>query len=818
MLLRYTVRSRFICRKACLTIGLFILNFGAMANNIIKLGSGSLSSYPARTTVVVADGATVSVPIGPSVTMGENSRLILGSGSTLDIEGTLEMKDGSVLDAEKGAVKLQGELKLEANSTLCLRDYPVSGNGTIAAPEYTIRSRDQEYASLVAPCTFIFNGVSVTGMWHIDRAYPQWFAAPGCDDWSDPINKAIEMKYTGEVFLQRGRYKVKKSVKINYGIELVGESGAPRFFDKNENYRSDFWDTSLFVSNSDAALTNFQSGYMVLVNTKGVADYPNPNIPIRNQFGMWRVNNPCNVTALRNITLMDGENDEQVLPGLSALFAAGGLTIEYCGFRNFKQAIVKSRDYADGFVIRNCRFSGANKQHYENIVQPDSDGIYDTEYMVHLAGDGDNLQIVGNSFSGGYIKRNSTLFVANNRGGTISDNITGGIIKFADCRGLSFVNNHAKSSMESGEGMQIQVLNSQMEISDNFFYKSELGNIVVGSEYMNVPCELELHNNTYLMPFHNLFAGLSIDSIANKSLEKREGEFQSWSAGLLARASAPEITIGYGATINMSNQFRQIALRNSTHPALTSGVQFSTELTLNNPMQSDVEKRKLNDLSPFLSGTGTINAGFSVNNISYTLSNINSRTAYMMANSADRWYAKTGAYEYYAIFVIDRQRNIVAFMDDKPYKKLNIYGTSGTSINKENFIYNPRSTNAVSSLVCIVGGVVKQPWSGYLRMYRCCTDTTGAKTWSTVDVPVANALTLYDNGLFLGGYPWVDCQDPSQNLTVADYLKIQKVSHINESVECYGETRPLALPSSWSAGDKLFNIGADSSWSIFLKK
>lgn len=295
-----------------------------MANNIITLESGSLSSYPAGTTIVVADGATVSVPIGLPVIMGENSRLILGSGSSLVVEGTLEMKDGSVLDAKKGAINLQGELKLLANSTICLRDYPVVGNGTIAAPAYTLYSHQQSYASLVAPCTFIFNGVSVTGMWHIDRAYPQWFAEPGCDDWSDPINKAIDMKYTGEVFLQRGRYKVKKSVKINYGIELVGESGAPRFFDSNENYRSDFWGTSLFVSNSDATLTDFQSGYMVLVNTKDVADYPNPNTPVRDQSGVWKVNNPCNVTAIRNITLMDGEDSSQVLPGLSALFTAGG--------------------------------------------------------------------------------------------------------------------------------------------------------------------------------------------------------------------------------------------------------------------------------------------------------------------------------------------------------------------------------------------------------------------------------------------------------------------------------------------------------------
>lgn len=817
MMLRHTIRLRLKYRDACLTIVLFILNFSAMANNIITLGSGPLSSYPAGTTVVVSDGATVSVHKGERVTMEENCRLILGAGSTLDVDGTLEMSGGSVLDAERGEVKLHGELKLLANSTICLRDYPVVGNGTIAAPAYTLYSHQQSYASLVAPCTFIFNGVSVTGMWHIDRAYPQWFAAPGCDDWSDPINKAIDMKYTGEVFLQRGRYKVKKSVKINYGIELVGESGAPRFFDSNENYRSDFWGTSLFVSNSDATLTDFQSGYMVLVNTKDVADYPNPNTPVRDQSGVWKVNNPCNVTAIRNITLMDGEDSSQVLPGLSALFTAGGLTIESCDFRNFKQAIVKSHDYADGFVIRNCRFSGVHKKHYENIVQPDSDGIYDTEYMVHLAGDGDNLQIVGNLFNGGNIKRNRTILVSNNRGGTISDNITGGIIKFADCRGLSFVNNHMESSMESGEGMQIQVLNAQMEVSNNFFYKSELGNIVVSSNGYNIPCVLELHDNSYLLPFHNLFHGLSNNTIAHKSLEDRKAEFQKWKSIWLARVAKPEIIVGYGATVNISNQYRNTALKQSLTWPVTVGVSFGTE-KFNGTIASPESVERLNNLSPFLSCKGTISAGYDINGVSYTLSNINQRTAAMMNNSNDRWYAMSGKYEYYAVFVIDRQRGIIAYPQGMPYIKLKDINSTAFSLAKTNFIENPLAEDAVSTLVTIHGEDSAPVWSGYLRMYRCCTDAAGAKTWSTVDVPVANVLTLYDNGLFFGGYPWMDCEDPSQNLTVTDDLKLKMVSHINESVECYGETRPLALPSSWSVGDKLFNIGTDSSWSVFLKK
>lgn len=775
-------------------------------------------------TLVIGDFATVTIPNGIQATTGANCKIILGSGSTLQINpnASLSLDSLSVLDCRNGYLKLcdtTSHLNLSADCTLSLGNIPVSGSGTIAAPAYTGDAAKQEYAFLGAPCTFIFNGVSVTGMWHIDRAYPQWFAEPGCDDWSIPINKAIAMKRTGEVFLQRGRYQTKHSIRVSYGIELTGESGLIPL-NSADNSKSDFLGTTI-VANKDSSLySNFQSGYMVLVNTKPASQYPSHSEPIDKQFNMWVHPYPAFITSVRNITFKNGDDENHIVPHLNCLFTAGGLDIELCRFLNFKQAIVKSRDYADGFVIKDCRFSGANKAHYANSGATSATNItvYDTKWMITLDGDGDNLQISGNAFMGTGLQNNRTLYVGHNRGGLISCNITGGEIVLNCCRGLTFSNNHMESSMESNEGMLLRVLNSQVTISDNFFYKSERGNIYIAGGGYGTPSVAEIHNNTYLCTYHDLFPGKEVEEINKISLEDRDKKFKDRKKIWLARSSAPEIIIGDGATVNISNQYRQVTLLNSLTWPITVGVQFGAETQSDKTnMPNDKATTLLNNLSPYLSCSGRINAGFSINGISYKLSDINKRTALMMPNENDRWYAPAGKYEYYAVFVIDRQRNIMAYPNGKPYKQLKYNGAS--SLSKDNFIDNPSSANAVSTLISIHGESSAPTWSGYLRMYRCCTNSAGSQIWDTVDVPVVNSLILYDNGLFLSGYLWQECANPLDSLNNAtDTLKIQDVTHTNESVECTAITKPTSLPDAWNRGDKIYNVGNQTDWTIFIKK
>ena len=811
---------------------------------------GTISAtYPDNARIIISDNAEVSfsaltigsgctfvlgqfctVTINATATVGSNTQIILQPGSTLTVASgaSLQLSTSCLLDVTLGKLILNGStpLNLGSESILRIGNIPISGSGTISGPEFVENYVIQKFAFLEAKCTFVFDGVDIDGNWHMDRAYPQWFAAPGCDDWSVPINNAIEMKRTGEVFLQRGLYPTKHSIRVRYGIELVGENGF--ISNPGNGSNSDLLGTTIVANKNSSSCSNFQSGYMVLVNTKPVEQYPSSE-HIEEQFNMWVHPYPAFTTVVRNITFMNGDKSERIIPQLNGLFTAGGLDIEQCRFLNFKQAIVKSRDYADGFVIKDCRFSGVNIVHYAppGTTSATDTTVYDTKWMIYLNGDGDNLQFTGNAFMGSRFLNNRTLYVGQNRGGLISCNITGGEIVLNGCRGLTFSNNHMESSMESNEGMLIRVLNSQVTISDNFFYKSERGNIYVAGGGYGTPSVAEIHNNTYLCTFHDLFPGITNDSIQDYySLEERRTEFEAKKKIWLARSSAPEIIVGDGATVNISNQYRQVALLNSVTWPLTVGIQFRAENQNDSIFLTDtIATTLLNNLSPYLSGSGTINAGFAVNNVNYQLHNINRRTATMMPNRNDRWYAESGEYEYFAVFVIDRQRNIIAYPNGMKYKHLKNKGD--TIIKKNNFIDNPVDANAVSTLIPIYGGTYFPKWSGYLRMYRCRVerDTIINKIvrefdWNTVDVPVVNAMMLYDNGLFLSGYPWQKCSEanPLGSLPDTDTLKLQDVTHLNESVECTATTKPSSLPDTWSRGDKIFNVGNETDWDVFIKR
>ena len=90
------------------------------------------------------------------------------------------------------------------------------------------------FTSVEAPITQIFGDtVYAKGYWHIDCAYPQWFDAvvgtQSCDtanphDCSVAINKAAEMKMSGEVFLPAGVYLVSHTIFLRHGINLTGDS------------------------------------------------------------------------------------------------------------------------------------------------------------------------------------------------------------------------------------------------------------------------------------------------------------------------------------------------------------------------------------------------------------------------------------------------------------------------------------------------------------------------------------------------------------------------------------------------------------------
>jgi hypothetical protein len=79
-------------------------------------------------------------------------------------------------------------------------------------------------------------------------------------DSSAAINKAIQMKLTGEVFLPRGIYKVNNTIKVRCGIILTGELG---MYDNSER------NATILVPGTDGDFMNGGSAkYFVRVNVK----------------------------------------------------------------------------------------------------------------------------------------------------------------------------------------------------------------------------------------------------------------------------------------------------------------------------------------------------------------------------------------------------------------------------------------------------------------------------------------------------------------------------------------------------------------------
>ena len=169
---------------------------------------------PDNTEIILRNDAHVSCG---NLTLGRNSLICIESGVlTVKAGCKLTLGEGSRLDARSGVLDLVGaRCDIRPESTLMLSDYPVRG-GTLAGGWGAIPVswdngdyKFHKYRSyLQAPISRVFDGTEFVGHWDMDRAYPQWFADADCDDWSEPINKAIDLKGSGEVFLPAGIYYV----------------------------------------------------------------------------------------------------------------------------------------------------------------------------------------------------------------------------------------------------------------------------------------------------------------------------------------------------------------------------------------------------------------------------------------------------------------------------------------------------------------------------------------------------------------------------------------------------------------------------------
>ena len=816
-------------------------------------------------TLILGRYCDVTIEADTEVTFNNNCGLIMEAGSRLTIANGAKiiLREGCSVDFSQGLVSLGSSINTQTkaiielgNNTILKAGYqrPISGNGLIKAPDFIPDNTvtEQKYAVFVAPPIQVFDdGIEVIGNWHMDKAYPQWFAPSNCTNWTPPIHKAITMKRTGVVFLQRGLYKVQSSIHIPYGIQLVGEAGV-RGYDYTNNKYEDSHGTiiaaTLYYPSADSdSWRYFDFGSMILVNINSdkIPNFSNNTQPstIKSNKELWSKAYPVATnTAIRSISLYNGskrvvngdlDKNTEVVPELTGVFVAGGCVFEKLYFGTFKQAIVKTRDYADNMQILDCTFSKCyDFNNYpvlsngttENDEEQDSKNAL---YMVQLNGSGDNLIFKSNAFHSGN-KYNYALSVSNCYGGTISDNIINERVRIETCRALTFTNNHMESDEEDFYGPQIRIINSQITVSSNFFYKSEKNNIVVRGSNSGEVCVATIENNSFSCRF------TEIPRNNGETDKQYEGRYNEYIERWKKRSESAEICINPGASVQIRNQYRHMNGVNYMTWPTSIGIQFKIIGTsggeLNPELNSDVELfailNKLNTLSPYLSSQGNIKTGFKIESLLNTQENTNVQMKESASSSNVRWYSASGFYDYYAQLVFDKERRIIGTIDGNSFKHIVSSPTEHTSYYDciiNNLTLDRDTTRCRGTQISLYNSrAITIGWNATIHVFRSYRENRNddVKYWDKVEIPISGAESLYDNGITLSGYTWKRLSTPADANGITDETPgIKSITFRNNNVECMSTANPKSsLKGTWQQGDIIYNISNDESWNLFIKK
>ena len=180
--------------------------------------------------------------------------LVVGKGVHVDFNVNFAFADGTVIEIKEGgclevtsnvavgkncriyagseALSLleKKSLTIGQNSMLYLQWHSVFGSGTLVGA----------FAQIEAPLVEIFSStVKIEGDWLNDRVYPQWFGAvayKSCGEASaassvcsaDAIERAAKMAVSGEVFIPRGYYRIARTIKLQFGVNICGASSIDR--------------------------------------------------------------------------------------------------------------------------------------------------------------------------------------------------------------------------------------------------------------------------------------------------------------------------------------------------------------------------------------------------------------------------------------------------------------------------------------------------------------------------------------------------------------------------------------------------------------
>ena len=710
-----------------------------------------------RVHIVV--GKDVHVDFNVGFTFADGTVIEIKEGGCLEVTSNVTIGKNCRIYAGSEALSLleKKSLTIGQNSVLHLQRHSVIGSGTLVG----------DFAQIEAPLVEIFGSkVKVEGDWLNDRVYPQWFGAvayKSCGEASaassvcsaDAIERAVRMAVYGEVFIPRGYYRIARTIKLPFGVNIRGASSVEWDYDGVTKYGTvlvSAFDYEGLKSRLQGVDDNCESckenNYLIEINVQWVVIVENPE----DDAEKWKkiivprseIEYTTRETSIKNLRLRNsslpllkdiGREQAYLMYGI---LSGASLNMDGVTFQHFGQALRFTDNYIDNKCVVNCTMS-----EYWDAYMLNQDEAH-KPYAFNMGFLGDALMFAHNGVSG-FV--NKGLLVNNCGGAMICDNIITAESKIRQSKAVDFSSNH----LERGTILKIE--DSEVTMRSNYFWLGQEPVVQIsgadGSVVSMGGDAFRFYDSAFYM--------------SQSDFEKTKDD-----NGAAYRINA-DIALDRQSKLNLSNVYRYWGGEGFSS-MLTCGVhvcEWMDDGSFGEVL--DVFKR----FSYALSRNCQISTGFKANMHfeEVGLMNVPDPRPYGMLNAGVAWvlmydtgktdvkgnkiYEKdVGTYTYECQLLLDSKRGIGWTYDDKlMMRNLPIWDGEGF-VGSVEFDYRkdadgkPEKDKPIAGFLLVLPNVY-----GVVRIKRM--KSTGADC-RYVDVPVCGAKFLYDNGVSVCGFPWQD--------------------------------------------------------------
>lgn len=727
----------------------FIYTSSWHEGDVVEITSDStieqISSNVPRVHIVV--GKDVHVDFNVGFTFADGTVIEIKEGGCLEVTSNVTVGKNCRIYAGSEALSLleKKSLTIGQNSVLHLQRHSVIGSGTLVG----------DFAQIEAPLVEIFGSkVKVEGDWLNDRVYPQWFGAvayKSCGEASaassvcsaDAIERAVRMAVYGEVFIPRGYYRIARTIKLPFGVNIRGASSVEWDYEVIDNSKPDgsigkkkitkcgtvlvsAFDYEWLkprLQNVDANCESCkENNYLIEINVQWKGDVP-----------QWEIGYPTRETSIKNLRLLNNSLPESMGTEqtylMYGILSGASLTLDSVTFKHFGQALRFTDNYIDNKSVTNCTVSeywDAGKLKQDEAHKP---------YAFNMGFLGDALMFAHNGVSG-FV--NKGLLVNNCGGAMICDNIITAESKIRQSKAVDFSSNH----LERGTVLKIE--DSEVTMRSNYFWLGQEPVVQISGADGSV---VSMDGDAFR--FYD-----SAFYMSQSDFEKTKDD-----NGAAYRINA-DIALDRQSKLNLSNVYRYWGGEGFSS-MLTCGVhvcEWMDDGSFGEVL--DVFKR----FSYALSRNCQISTGFKANMHFEEggLMDVPDPRPYGMLNAGVAWVGDTDVYNYECQLIIDRVRSIGWTADGYGMQKLQIWNgesfVDNVMVNDEIKVdYTDEDDNQIKTRDVVKGVLlVIPPIYGIIRITR----RGAGGSLEYVDVPVCGAKFLYDNGVSVCGFPW---QDYTQN-------------------------------------------------------